>query len=107
MLTHNGCILTRAEIMTVNRLYRAMDESDLWPILGWFNVTERAIKQLRKFRRNSEECYDKVQYAAQLDFFIGEIICNPKNWHNVSAPQPIHNKEHYKNVVPWAKSRVI
>ena len=36
-----------ANIRAINTLYRAQDESHLWPVRGRFNVTERAIRKAR------------------------------------------------------------
>ena len=36
-----------ANIRAINALYRAQDESSLWPVNGRFNVTERAIRSVR------------------------------------------------------------
>lgn len=37
----------------IYRIYREQDTSHLWPVSGRFNVTERAIRRLRSFERDS------------------------------------------------------
>ena len=44
----------------INKLFRANDESDKWPICGRFNVTERAINRIRKRIRQGLEISDIV-----------------------------------------------
>ena len=44
----------------INKLFRANDESDKWPICGRFNVTERAINRIRKRIRQGLEISDRV-----------------------------------------------
>ena len=61
-----------ANIRAINKLYRAQDTSNLWPIEGRFNVTERAIKIARKHRtlwivQGPEYCY-------LLESIFSEII---------------------------------
>lgn len=58
----------------INRHFRAIDESHLWPIRGTFNVTERAIRQARAFDTAGAE------YAALLDYLIGLIVNDERNW---------------------------
>ena len=65
-------------IRQVNRFFRHEDESNLWPINGKFNVTERAIRQLRKLRRDCP--MDVTEYAQALDSQISQIVNNERNW---------------------------
>ena len=46
-------------IKNINAIYRAQDESHLFPINNKFNATERAIRQVRKHDHNGglEYCY--------------------------------------------------
>jgi uncharacterized SAM-dependent methyltransferase len=43
---------TKATLRRINRYFRDQDESHKWPIHGRFNVTERAIRQLREERQH-------------------------------------------------------
>ena len=60
----------------VNKKYRAEDQSHLWPICGKFNVTERAIRRVRKLERCGLVIGD---YSEELDFQISEIVNNENN----------------------------
>jgi len=68
-----------ANIRAINREYRAQDESHLWPIRGRFNVTERAIRQARKFQTASGAVYG-LEYCYLLDSLQSEIVNNEGNW---------------------------
>jgi hypothetical protein len=58
----------------INRLYRAQDDSHLWPIRNEFNATERAIRQSRRFQRESGIFLVGLEYAHFLETRIGEIV---------------------------------
>lgn len=58
-------------VRQINKEFRARDESHLWPIRGKFNVTERAI---RRIRRSGLICDDGMAYAATLDAEISQIV---------------------------------
>lgn len=74
-------MITPQELRTVNRKFRQSDASDLWPICGRFNVTERAIKRTQKFQRESGIAWDSADhYTEFLDQSISEIVNNPANW---------------------------
>ena len=74
-------MITRKQIMAVNKEFRLKDESHLWPIMGKFNVTEKAIRYLRDFRRDSGiECEDAYEYSAILEMYISEIVNDEKYW---------------------------
>ena len=64
-------------IRQANRLFRLIDESHLWPICNKFNVTERAIRRLRKARRNGLEVNSGLEYIHALDREISSIVNNP------------------------------
>lgn len=55
-------------VKQINALFREHDESHEWPVSSRFNVTERAI---RRIRRSGLECDD---YAAVLDAEISQIV---------------------------------
>ena len=61
----------KQNITAINKLYRAQDESHLWPIMGRFNATERAIRNARKYRGHG--C-DGLAYALTLDNWISSIV---------------------------------
>lgn len=56
----------------INKWFRDNDESHLWPICNKFNVTERAIRQVRKFERENEMEYS--DYAVAIDRAISVIV---------------------------------
>ena len=62
-----------ANIRAINKLYRKQDESHLYPILGRFNVTERAIRQARKFQRDSGAVYG-LEYCYLLESLMSDIV---------------------------------
>ena len=68
-----GQDVTDMSIQQINRLFRAHDESRLWPICGRFNATERAIRRLRKVLRCNGET-GGFEYALMLDEEIGIIV---------------------------------
>ena len=68
-----------ANIREINKLYRQQDESDLFPIRGRFNVTERAIRNARAFQRSSGAVYG-LEYCYLLEHIMSEIVNNENNW---------------------------
>ena len=62
-------------ITAINKLYRAQDESNLWPISGRFNCTERAIRQARKYQAASGAVYG-YEYSMLIDQLISDIVNN-------------------------------
>ena len=64
----------------VRALFREKDESHLWPISGRFNVTERAIRQLRKAQRDGLVIDSPIEYALALDEQISQIVNDENNW---------------------------
>lgn len=68
---------TRAE---VNRLFKKQDDSHLWPVLGKFNVTKRAIFRVRRAERDGLVLDDLLSYALALEAETSEIVNNEKNW---------------------------
>lgn len=59
-----------ANIRAINKLYRAQDEIHLWPINNRFNVTERAI---RKIRRQGLAVYG-LEYCYCLESIMSEVV---------------------------------
>lgn len=68
------CKTARANIATINRLFRLQDESHLFPIRGRFNVTERAIRRLQRQQRQGSVLSPGLEYALALDAEIGRIV---------------------------------
>jgi len=66
----------RANIAEINRLYRAQDESHLFPICGKFNATERAIRKARKFQSEAGAVYG-LEYCYLLSELISEAVNGP------------------------------
>lgn len=62
-----------ANTRAINKLYREDDQSNLWPILGKFNATERAIRQARKFQQQAGAVYG-LEYCYLLDSLISQIV---------------------------------
>lgn len=67
-----------SNIKAVNKLYRAQDESHLWPIRNRFNATERAIRQARSLQRDIGAVYG-LEYCCLLSNLISQIVNDPKN----------------------------
>ena len=59
-----------ASTRKINAFYRSNDESHLWPICGKFNVTERAIRSLRK----TQLYKGGYEYYITLDYAISDIV---------------------------------
>ena len=64
----------RANIAAINALFRRQDESHLWPINGRFDVTERAIRRLRRLAREGAAIEPGLEYALALDAEISAIV---------------------------------
>ena len=62
-----------ANIRAINRMYRAQDESNLWPINNRFNVTERAIRQVRKLSGEIGGLYG-LEYCYALEAAMSHIV---------------------------------
>jgi len=63
--TRLGCI------RKINKIFHRYDESDKWPIRGDFDVTERAIRRIRK---NFGGALDPLEYIYALDNEISDIV---------------------------------
>ena len=57
-------------IKVINKFYRDQDESDLFPINGRFNVTERAIRNVSKL---CSPIYG-IEYCYAVDAEIGRLV---------------------------------
>ena len=63
-----------ANIRAINKLYRAQDESEKYPINGAFNVTERAIRKARKFQQDSGVGVYGLEYCYLLEDYITKLV---------------------------------
>jgi hypothetical protein len=68
-------IINKMNIREINRHFRRIDESEKFPICGKFNVTERAIRKVRKQGLNGG-----LEYYLALEAEIGRIVNDEKNW---------------------------
>lgn len=64
----------------INNLYRAQDDSKLWPIRGRYNVTERAIRKARWFERESQCFMGGLEYCLFLEDEMSRIVNDERNW---------------------------
>jgi len=65
-----------ANIRAINKRYRAQDDSSLWPILGRFNVTERAIRRVRRSVHYNDAILG-LEYCYALEFEMSQIVNDP------------------------------
>lgn len=61
-------------VRQINAWFRKHDDSRLWPVRGRFNVTERAIRRLRRQRREGMCVYTGLEYYLSLEREISEIV---------------------------------
>lgn len=64
----------RANRAAINRAFRAADESHLWPINGRFDATERAIRTVRRFIRESGVDLTGLEYAYAVEAELSRIV---------------------------------
>lgn len=64
--------LTPRAIRIIHKYFRDTDESELFPINGNFNVTERAIRHLKEFRNGYADSV--CSYYLSLDQEISRIV---------------------------------
>ena len=64
----------RANRAAINREFRAADESHLWPVNGRFDATERAIRRVYRYMRESGEDLAGLEYALALDAELSRIV---------------------------------
>lgn len=67
-------------IRQINAYFRKHDESHKFPICGKFDVTERAIRKLRKLRHDGLCVSEGLEYYLSLENIISEIVNDEKNW---------------------------
>ena len=58
----------------VNKFFRSIDESKLFPVCGRFNATERAIRRVRKLEREGLCLESPYEYGLALDAEISRIV---------------------------------
>ena len=61
-------------VRQINAYFRKHDESHLWPVCGRFNATERAIRRIRRYRRDGMEVCSGFEYYLTLEREISEIV---------------------------------
>ena len=59
-----------ANIRAINKLYRQQDNSHLYPVNNAFNVTERAIRRIRRFGYGATG----LEYCYAVDDEISTIV---------------------------------
>ena len=64
----------RANTAAINRTFRRMDQSHLWPILGKFDATERAIRRVRKDFAECGMICEGLEYALALESEVSAIV---------------------------------
>lgn len=76
----SDAVINEMSIREINKYFREHDESHLFPIRGKFNVTERAIRKLRRERRNGLDVNEGLEYYLCLESIISEIVNDERNW---------------------------
>jgi hypothetical protein len=61
-------------VRQINALFRQNDESSKWPIQGRFNLTERAIRRVRRNILRHIGSTGGCEYACILDAEIEHIV---------------------------------
>ena len=61
-------------IRQINAYFRQNDDSHLWPICGRFNATERAIRRIRRRRREGLCVCPGLDYYLTLELEITHIV---------------------------------
>ena len=79
-VTITDAMINEMSIREINRHFRNEDESDKWPICGKFNVTERAIRKLREYRRQGMIINEGLEYYLSLEAEISDIVNDERNW---------------------------
>lgn len=74
MSRYYGQDVTDMSITQINKLFKANDESHLWPISGKFNATERAIRRIRRNILPHTGPTGGIEYAAMLEGKISDIV---------------------------------
>lgn len=64
----------RANRAAINRAFRAADVSHFWPINGCFDATERAIRAVRRYMRESGVELSGLEYTYAVDAELSRIV---------------------------------
>ena len=64
-----------ANIRAINKLYRAQDESHLYPINNRFNATDRAIMRVRAYSKQAGAIYG-LEYCYAVENELSNIVNN-------------------------------
>ena len=67
----------RLTVRGINKVFRAADESHLYPVNGKFNATDRAIRHLQKQQREGLCIESPYEYALALEQEISAIVNDP------------------------------
>lgn len=62
-----------ANIAAINAIYRGRDDSRLYPILGAFNATERAIRRTREYAKHCGGLFG-LEYCYALEGELSRIV---------------------------------
>ena len=65
-------------IRQINKYFRSIDDSRLWPVCGRFNATERAIRRIRRNRHDGMCVEAGYEYYLTLENEISEIVNDPR-----------------------------
>ena len=65
---------SRANRTAINKIFRKYDDSNLWPIKGRFNATDRAIRRAQKFNRETGRDMAGLEYCLFLESEISRIV---------------------------------
>lgn len=68
--------INEMSVREINAYFRSIDESNLWPVCGRFNATERAINRVRKARREGLDICDGLEYYLALEREISNVVNN-------------------------------
>ena len=58
----------------INKHFRTTDDSNLWPICGKFNATERAIRRVRRFQAQTDTSIEGLVYWLALESELSNIV---------------------------------
>lgn len=74
METINGKPIADMTNREINAYFRSIDDSNLWPICGKFNATNRAIRRLQKYQREGMVINPGLEYYYALEREISNIV---------------------------------
>lgn len=66
--------ISEMSIRKINSIFRENDQSHLYPICGRFDATERAIRRIRKNRREGLCVEPGLEYWLTLENEISRIV---------------------------------